>query len=183
MTGLHANPNALRLYASALLADKLYTANIFGDYSKEDIAFWRLLQGAKNNPETAWKITIESFPYLQKAVEEVEKQIGISTYLLSYWQILDGIVWAIEEEPRKWQETILSYVTEFLAPPITPRNKFRQAIQVIECDSKLQGRAKLYSWSTRHLAYKLLRNSDYRYLHLCFFNHRPVGYWLKTELN
>lgn len=44
-----------------------------------------------------------------------------------------------------------------VSTPKTPRNKFRQAMKI------LRERAKLYSWSTRHLAYKFLKAQGYRY--------------------
>lgn len=178
----HIHPAALEFYATALLAEKLYASNVFGDNNKEDIAYYNLCQNRKNNPRTAWEITVKRYPYLEIAEQEVLDLIDIPSYALSYWQLLDAVVWSLEKEPQHWQEIILAYVAEFLALPVTPRNKFRQAIQVIERDRNLRDRRNHYSWSTRHLVYKFLKNKGYTYLNDWNYKNRAIGYWLQLAL-
>lgn len=110
----HVHAGALRIYEQALLAEKLYSASAFGDIAVNDAPICESSKDLCNNPQTAWEETFAIYPYTKQAVEEVEKEINIPGHCLSYWQIIEGISWAIEYEPEDWQSIIYDYEVEFL---------------------------------------------------------------------
>lgn len=57
----------------------------------------------------------------------------------------------------------------------TPRTKFRQALEVMRNDSNLQDKANVYSWSMRHLAYKILNTQGYYYF-------KCIACWYKSDI-
>jgi hypothetical protein len=110
----HVHAGALRLYEQALLAEKLYSANIFENKAVNDIPLCESAKDLRNNPQTAWEKTFAIYPYTKQAVEEVEKEINIPGHYLGYWQIIDGISWAIEYEIEGWRSIIYDYEVKFL---------------------------------------------------------------------
>lgn len=101
--------NPLDLYATSLLAEKLYVSNVFEGKEKEEIPYYVLSQYCQNNPQTSWDITVKDFPYLNTAVQEIEEKLGGKKYAVSYWVLYDAIVWSIEEDPEQWRKMIASY--------------------------------------------------------------------------
>lgn len=110
----------LELYANALLAEKFYTSSIFAGKKKEDVDYCNLCKDLRNNPKTSWDATVAQYPGLALAVEEVREQMQaiVSGYDFSYWQLLDVIVWTIDEDPDEWKQIIADYKEDFLVAAV-----------------------------------------------------------------
>ena len=109
MTTGYTISNPLALYATSLLAEKLYVSKVFEGKEKEEIPYYVLSQNLHNNPQTSWDITVKDFPYLGGALQEVKDLLGNKKHAVSYWVLYDAIIWSIEEEAEQWRELVTNY--------------------------------------------------------------------------